>query len=87
MQDDQSNQRSKIRIISLIEKVHGHGRTTNASISKRLKNFLPVIILLLALVGCGDLVVELLILAPSAFVLILVLFFLLEKCSCFKYLE
>ena len=82
MQDDQSNQRSKIRIISLIEKVHGHGRTTNASISKRLKNFLPVvIILLLALVGCGDLVVELLILAPSAFVLILVLFFLLEKCS------
>ena len=67
--------------------MHGHGRTTNASISKRLKNFLPVvIILLLALVGSGDLVVELLILAPSSFVLILVLFFLLEKCSSFKYL-
>ena len=45
----------------------------------RLKDFLPVVvILLLALLGSCDLVVQLLIVTPTAFVLILVLVFILH---------
>ena len=44
----------------------------------RLKYFLPVVILLLALLGSCDLVVQLLIVTPTAFVLILVLVFILH---------
>ena len=45
----------------------------------RLKYFLPVVvILLLALLGSCDLVVQLLIITPTAFVLILVLVFILH---------